>query len=151
MNKHTVDVWLCLKCPESEPWSSCTVVDVVHCTTAGATAPYVWHIQWTPYTATCSNHGVLGPWRWQLESPNSQESAKAPAAGRRELPSGHVHWQDSTSLFVSTFLSVPPCVSSLHHSDTLTLSITLSCSRLSRPFCPCLLSTSCLWFLSPTT
>lgn len=117
------------------------------------TAPYVWHIQWTPYTATCSNHGVLGPLgdgNWKAQIPKKVQRPQLQVAG--SFPPGHVHWQDSTSLFVSTFLSVPPCVSSLHHSDTLTLSIALSCSRLSStPSALVFCQPHAFWFLSPTT
>ena len=96
------------------------------------TAPYVWHIQCTPYTAMCSNHGVLGPlgdgnWKAQIPKKVQRPQLQVP----RSFPPGHVHWQDSTSLFVLTFFSVSSCVSSLHHSDTLILVIALSCSRLS--------------------
>lgn len=115
-------------------------------------APYVWHIQCTPYTAMCSHHGVLGPlgdgnWKAQIPKKVQRPQLQVP----RSFPPGHIHWQDSTSLFVSTFLSVSSCVSSLHHSDTLILVIALSCSRLSSaPPAHVFCQPHAFWFLSPT-
>ena len=116
------------------------------------TAPYVWHIQCTPYTAMCSNHGVLGPlgdgnWKAQIPKKVQRPQLQVP----RSFPPGHIHWQDSASLFVLTFLSVSSCVSSLHHSDTLILVIALSCSRLSSaPPAHIFCQPHAFWFLSPT-
>ena len=63
------------------------------------TAPYAWHIQCTPYTAMCSNHGVLplGDGNWKAQIPKKVQRPQLQVPG--SFPPGHIRWQDSTSLF----------------------------------------------------
>lgn len=116
------------------------------------TAPYVWHTQCTPYTAMCSNHGVLplGDGNWKAQIPKKVQRPQLQVPG--SFPPGHIRWQDSTSLFQLFSLCPLACVSSFHHSDTLILGIALSCSRLSSaPPAHVFCQPRAFWLPSPTT
>lgn len=146
------------ECRECEPWSelSCTVVDVVHCTTARGAITLCMALPSPRHTLHTLHGCVQQPWGMSPLENGTRQALISKKVYRPQLqdlsnfPPEYTQQQDSDTLFVLTFLCVSFCASSLYsphtfdlYSDYLDHSFVWLMAH-QRPSCLQLLSNSCL-------